>query len=348
MASRRDRGQGALDWASGQVASAGPGERANVLFATSVWLASLAKGGQVDEPEARAVLEHAAHATGLQPREIEATLRSAWRRATPKEPDPRRGRSRRAAARPGPAPVPRPFAAPDPPRRLRSDLIDHVWDQCRPVGDDPEVSAFLEGRALPPDRVVQLDVARALPHDARLPRALTSPEGPWTRTGHQLVVLAFDATGQPAGLHSRAVRDVKPKTLWPRGCSAAGLVFASGAARWLLGWRAPCPFGAPDLAPWSAGPPQIVICEGATDFLSWSCAFSDADQDAPAVFGIASGSWTPEIAAKIPNGSRVTVATDADRTGNGYAAKIGRSLVARVDLCRYSPAEIGTKHHDRS
>jgi hypothetical protein len=63
-------------------------------------------------------------------------------------------------------------------------------------------------------------------------------------------------------------------------------------------------------------------------------AFSDANELAPAVLGIVNGSWTEEIAARIPDGTRVVVRTHSDGAGDDYAAKIVHSLSARCSLSR--------------
>jgi len=82
-------------------------------------------------------------------------------------------------------------------------------------------------------------------------------------------------------------------------------------------------------------PLRIVIVEGEPDFLTWSNKPSDADEYAPAVIGVASGSWTINIANRIPAEATVVVRTHHDEAGDKYAAKIHETLVGRVaDLRR--------------
>jgi len=82
---------------------------------------------------------------------------------------------------------------------------------------------------------------------------------------------------------------------------------------------------------------EVVISEGLPDFLSWATNYSDADTDAPAVFGVTSGSWTPELAARIPDGCRVLIATHLDKAGDRYAEKITATFQSRnLELHRWT------------
>ena len=85
------------------------------------------------------------------------------------------------------------------------------------------------------------------------------------------------------------------------------------------------------------GPGTLWIAEGATDYLTCATAWGDAAEDAPAVIGILSGSWTPSIAARIPSGTRVVIAVDHDQAGEKYAARIAASLAGRCTLERWMP-----------
>ena len=84
--------------------------------------------------------------------------------------------------------------------------------------------------------------------------------------------------------------------------------------------------------------PAVVVVEGLPAFLAWCADASDADEDAPAVLGILSGSWTAEHAARIPDGARIVIDTDhGDKNGDGdrYAARIASTFEGRpVDLLR--------------
>jgi len=86
---------------------------------------------------------------------------------------------------------------------------------------------------------------------------------------------------------------------------------------------------------WPAGDAlRLVVAEGETDFLTWATRYGDAAEDAPGVLGLWAGSWTAEIAARIPDGARVVVRTDPDDAGDRYAARVWRELAARCKLYR--------------
>jgi hypothetical protein len=80
--------------------------------------------------------------------------------------------------------------------------------------------------------------------------------------------------------------------------------------------------------------PLVVVTEGDPDFMTWGTRFSDADEAAPATFGIFSGSWSPAIAARVPDGTRVSVRTDHDDAGDRYAAVVIDSLRSRCPIFR--------------
>ncbi len=73
----------------------------------------------------------------------------------------------------------------------------------------------------------------------------------------------------------------------------------------------------------------IIIAEGGPDYLTWCCNFGDTGF--VAVFGIVGGSWSPEIAARIPPGSNVAIRTHDDPTGEAFRDLIYPTL---RDTCR--------------
>ena len=89
-----------------------------------------------------------------------------------------------------------------------------------------------------------------------------------------------------------------------------------------------------------AQPSRLLIAEGLTDFLTWAAHWGvdGALELAPAVLAIVSGSWTPEIAARVPGDTEVLIATDADERGDHYAAKVAELLRGRCMLRRWRPA----------
>ena len=145
-----------------------------------------------------------------------------------------------------------------------------------------------------------------------------------------MVVPLYDARGV---MRSALARTVTPsdqlaegarKSLAPSGYERRGLVIT-------------CPFAANILAkgrpPWwtASDPPlRVVVTEGEVDAWSWASRYSDADAYAPAVLGIVQGSWTPEVAARIPDESVLVIATDDDEAGEVYASQIVESVGARM------------------
>ena len=201
-----------------------------------------------------------------------------------------------------------------------------VWAACVPVAESTEASLWLYNRSLCFARVTDFDLARALRPTSNVPSWAWMNGQPWTRSGHRLVVLLHNHKGRPASLHARSVDLQCPradKAASPCHFEVRGLVMACALARrWLAD---ECIAGVGSAASYVARV-GLVVAEGLPDWLSWASQFSDADQDAPAVLGIVSGSWSQEIARKIPDACSVTIATHHDKQGNKYAAQIIDSL----------------------
>lgn len=246
---------------------------------------------------------------------------------------------RLAAARPAKGPnssrtPPRP-----PPSRPPAEEVAALWASAVPVTADPEAAAYLASRAIDPARVEDQQLARVLPPaDCRrktsaLPRWARFSGRSWAESGHRLVLPLYGAIGRLESLRARLVRPARGKELKALAATryqVAGLVLAEVLARRLLAGDA----DAVELVR-HAG---LWIAEGEIDFLTLATAWSDADEDAPAVLGLVSGAWTPELAARLPDGCTVTIATDADNAGQKYADEITDSLRGRkVRVQRWSP-----------
>src|SRR5262249_38341057 len=78
----------------------------------------------------------------------------------------------------------------------------------------------------------------------------------------------------------------------------------------------------------------LVVVEGEPDWWTWATRWGEAHDLAPAVLGLVSGSWTEEIAARVPDGTSVVVRTHADRPGGGYAERVVRSPEGRGNVLR--------------
>jgi hypothetical protein len=193
-----------------------------------------------------------------------------------------------------------------------------VWEACVPPSADEETSAMLRGRGFNVDRVDGSEVARVILPTATLPQWALSRGGPWTATGHRLVLGAFDAAGELRSVRAwRVVANDTPKRLPPVGHRASGLVLACPLAVAMLRgtWR----------------PERVLVLEGEPDFLGWACATGVA---AYARLGVISGAWSAEIAARIPDGAEVIIRTHADAAGDGYAAEIAATLAGRCQVLR--------------
>jgi hypothetical protein len=117
-----------------------------------------------------------------------------------------------------------------------------------------------------------------------------------------------------------------PKSLAPSGFSVKGLVLADPLAQQLLGGVCP--------AWWK--PREIVVAEGEPDWLLWALRQRETDEQGPAVIGIESGAWSPQIAARIPTGASVVIRTHHDEPGERYAQQIAASLHGRCRIFRSS------------
>jgi len=139
----------------------------------------------------------------------------------------------------------------------------------------------------------------------------------------------WDARGRHVSLRARSLgaNPELAKELAPTGFAAKGLVLADPLAVQLLEGRLPAWWDRHD----------IVITEGCPDFLVWASRQRDGIEAGPAVFGVVSGSWTDELAARIPSGARVVVRTHHDSAGEQYARTIADSLMTRCKVFR-SPA----------
>jgi hypothetical protein len=204
-----------------------------------------------------------------------------------------------------------------------------LWEACPPlrgnVGQQYGWRRWLLERGLDEDRVRTADLARRL-SEGVLPAFASH----WRwRFEVELVLPLFDHAGQLAGLQGRTLGG-EPKSVCMRGVEVRGLVLASPAARGMLAG-----------APWPAGPDgqplPLWVVEGEPDFLSVLARLPGAGRDPDpeaVVIGIRAGAWTEQIAARIPDGVRVLLATDQNKAGEQYAEIVGRTLQGRCHVLR--------------
>lgn len=183
----------------------------------------------------------------------------------------------------------------------------------------------LRDRGHDPRVVDERDLAIVLPQDTHVPPWARFGPRTWPAAGYDLLFRLYDYQGELRSVLARRLGPGDgPKSTAPRGYERRGLVMADALGLHLLrtgsrpaGWT-------PD-----APPLRVVIAEGEMSWLAFACEASDADEHAPATLGIVSGSWTEELAARIPAGSHVIIATDWDATGHKYAEQIASTLGGR-------------------
>lgn len=240
-------------------------------------------------------------------------------------------------AKPPPKPLPREApagreagapSAPPPAPEVR-DLLR----ACRPVLSDPVVAGWLRERLGPRaslDALVGRGVIGALPSDAPLPRWARFRRRSWAELGYRAILPVYDASGAPTSVRARCVvppPEGAPKALPPTGFSVRGLVMADALGQYVLR-EGRVPPG------WRGATFRVVVTEGEPAFLAWAAEM----QGRAAVLGIVAGSWSPEIAARLPDGARVAVATDFDAPGERYAARILETLSDRCTAYRWEPS----------
>lgn len=221
------------------------------------------------------------------------------------------------------------------PPPVRPRQAAEIWATVlQPVTQDAAVCRFLADRALDPADIEARDLARALPEGASLPRWARFEGHPWTESGHRLIVALWGATGLLESLHARNVlANVPPrhKAASPAGAELRGLVMADALGRLMLEGSK---LGDGSSAAELVGSCGLWVMEGLPDFLTRATDFSEAAENAPAVLGIVSGSWTDEVAGRVPDGTTVGIDTDADSAGDEYAELIANSFATRCRLKR--------------
>ncbi len=214
-----------------------------------------------------------------------------------------------------------------------------MWGACLPISDDAAVSDYLgRERRLAVSALEDAGLARALPVNGWLPSWARCRGQSWRETHHRLIVPMFGPSGLLESLHARTLVPSPdyPKGLSPAGASVRGLVMADALGRLMLADR-PLADGEPASA--FVSRVGLVLTEGVPDYLTWGSVFSDANESAPAVLGLISGSFTPEIAARIPDGCRIAVRRHADSAGEKYTNAIVSALSSRCRVHVFNPSE---------
>jgi hypothetical protein len=310
-----------------RVRSAGPGGRAQVLFAASAALGSLCR--VLDLERATELLLEAALAAGLERREALGHIRRGLRAGAKQ---PRELPGEHTSWRP-PRPAPRAAVGCErAPEYPPLDEVEALWDLARVISGSRVAATWCRhDRNLDPCAIEDYDLMRVLAHGAVLPRWARSRYGSWTESGHRLLVRFFDAQGRLRSVRVRRLAsegDV-PKSLAPAGFETRGLVMACGMGQVLLAGK---------VLEWWA--PVVVVTEGEPDFLTRASDQPERQEQGPAVFGVEAGAWTIEHAAKVPDGARVAIRTHLDEAGERYAEQIVATFKGRdVELFRLRAEE---------
>jgi hypothetical protein len=313
--------------------------RACAAFKAAAAIGGFVGAGEMERSVAEHALLSAAMETGLPEREAAGHIRRGIQRGekTPRTvPDGTFHRNIKSGTshRAGPTAPVRAKADPAPARPPRQEVAA-LWAASLPVSTAPEATAWFAHR-FGPDATWSLqqtdlwDLARVIPAGLRLPRWARSQGGPWTHTGHRIIFRLWGHTGEAVSLRARSFEaTMTPKSLAPAGYSVKGLVLADPLARQLL--SGVCPTW------WQ--PRQVIVAEGEPDWLLWALRQRETDEQGPAVFGIESGAWSPQIAALIPTGASVVIRTHHDEPGERYAQQIATSLHGRCRIFRSSAGE---------
>lgn len=236
------------------------------------------------------------------------------------------GRNRERVATRAPRPA-RPEPAPVYPPAGEAEAM---WFASRPVTENDTVTRYLEGRGIDTSELWARGLARVLSASAPTYAWASFGSRSWFEAGFVIVVPVYDASGAIRALRawSPAPASGMPKRVAAKGCTTRGLVMADFLGQAMLDG--------------THQPEHLVVAEGEPDFLTWATRGSLLDVRRWATLGIESGAWTEQIAARVPDGARVTIATDHDEPGERYAAAVAKTLEGRCVLLRTPKLEVAS------
>ncbi len=219
-----------------------------------------------------------------------------------------------------------------------ADEIASLLRACHALGTPgtEAAEAWARSRGLEPDAVAELCAVTVLSTDAKLPTWARTGMRSWRDSGHRLVVPLYDAHGVVRSVRARDITShARIKELTPSGHTVTALVMADRKAYRLLKDDT---YDVDETMAVHVRRVGVVVAEGTPDWLTAQLAgVTQRGADAPAVFGIFSGAWTPEHAAKVPRGTPILIATDRDNQGEAYAANIASTFSGRCPCRRWQP-----------
>ena len=308
--------------------------RACAAFRAAAAIGGFVGAGAVAHEEAEGLLLGAALDTGLPEREARRHIRRGLLHG---EKTPRVLPEGRPPSFVTSRPVQPSLRIEPPPRWPPEEEVDALWSASIPVGSDPEVAEWFRYRYRSLsvcERIELWDLARALPSDVEPPGWARCRSGPWNGTGHRILFRLWDHTGQDVSLRARCVDpNVTPKSLVPSGFSVRGLVLSDPLGLQLLSGTVP---------EWWE-PHEIIISEGEMDWATWASRQPEVDPQGPACFGVEAGSWSQDVADRIPDGAAVVLRTHHDAPGERYAEQIAETLRGRCRLFRSMPEREGVR-----
>lgn len=221
------------------------------------------------------------------------------------------------ATRPLPTPrKPQDGAARGLPDRPPFKAMMEFWNLCSQVPDDRSAE-WLKAKypSYLISELIETGCARWIPKKQERPVWF-----PWQYP--TMVMLAFDQHGLVQSMHGRICADLKPgipKSRFPLGYSASGLVLGNkSAVSWLRG-KMPVP--------------AVVIAEGLTSTLACTMALRKGNRWRWAVLGYTSGSHS--AIREMPwSKEDVYIFTDSDKTGEEYSERIASSLPPGINVRR--------------
>lgn len=219
-----------------------------------------------------------------------------------------------------------------------------LWSQCDPLNSDAECAAYLKSRGVHNlAEVAEHDAARALRPGASMPGWASYGGRTWEQTGHRIIVPLYDFVGNLTSVLARTVdvdkQRVDRKSVGAKGYQRRGLVIAgSYGLHMLVKGNSRSMHGDANFT--------LTIAEGEKDTLRFIADGADGEvtEDyrpiaCKGVLGIVSGAFTRDIASRVPSGSHVVLATDADEAGDKYAEQIKALVGDRVTYERKPPKE---------
>lgn len=216
--------------------------------------------------------------------------------------------------------------------------VEALWGSCRPVDSDDGVLWYLGHRSITGvGKLAEHDAARALPlTGAMLPGWAHVGDRSWAETGHRLIVPLYDFQGTMRSVLARSVEaSPRVKSVGATGRARRGLVMAGTYGRQMLVSGATRGMHAIENF-------RLSVWEGEIDTIRAISVGHDceiSEDFAPAAFrgvlGIFSGSFTRDVASRVPSQSTVVIATDDDDQGDRYAADIQSVIGDRVTYKRF-------------